>query len=154
VNQSHLALIWYFKEYVMIVFKKILLPLLLLSSYSVSAEVVVIVHPSNGSSFDQSEISKFFLGKAKSFSDGNQAVPINQEESSSARKEFDSNVLSKSGSQLKAYWSKLIFTGKGSPPKEVSNDADVIDLISKNPSMIGYIDAASLNDTVKSVGQF
>ena len=77
-----------------------------------------------------------------------------QEESSSARKEFDSNVLSKSGSQLKAYWSKLIFTGKGSPPKEVSNDADVIDLISKNPSMIGYIDAASLNDTVKSVGQF
>lgn len=138
----------------MIVFKKILLPLLLLSSYSVSAEVVVIVHPSNGSSFDQSEISKFFLGKAKSFSDGNQAVPINQEESSSARKEFDSNVLSKSGSQLKAYWSKLIFTGKGSPPKEVSNDADVIDLISKNPSMIGYIDAASLNDTVKSVGQF
>ncbi|MGB1291577.1 MAG: phosphate ABC transporter substrate-binding protein, partial [Pseudoalteromonas sp.] len=121
----------------MIVFKKVLLPLLLLSCYSVNAEVVVIVHPSNSSSFDQSEISKFFLGKAKSFSDGNQAVPINQEDSSTVRKEFDSNVLSKSGSQLKAYWSKLIFTGKGSPPKEVSNDADVIDLISKNPSMIG-----------------
>ncbi|KTF16592.1 hypothetical protein [Pseudoalteromonas sp. H105] len=138
----------------MIVFKKIFLPLLFLSCYSVSAEVVVIVHPSNSSSFDQSEIAKFFLGKAKSFSDGNQAVPINQEDSSSARKEFDSNVLSKSGSQLKAYWSKLIFTGKGSPPKEVSNDSDVIDLISKNPSMIGYVDAASLNDTVKSVGKF
>ncbi|MDP2635601.1 MULTISPECIES: phosphate ABC transporter substrate-binding protein [unclassified Pseudoalteromonas] len=138
----------------MIVFKKVLLPLLLLSCYSVNAEVVVIVHPSNSSSFDQSEISKFFLGKAKSFSDGNQAVPINQEDSSTVRKEFDSNVLSKSGSQLKAYWSKLIFTGKGSPPKEVSNDADVIDLISKNPSMIGYVDAASLNDTVKSVGKF
>ena len=138
----------------MIVFKKLLLPLLLLSCYSVNAEVVVIVHPSNSSSFDQSEISKFFLGKAKSFSDGNQAVPINQEDSSTVRKEFDSNVLSKSGSQLKAYWSKLIFTGKGSPPKEVSNDADVIDLISKNPSMIGYVDAASLNDTVKSVGKF
>ncbi|PHN88939.1 phosphate ABC transporter substrate-binding protein [Pseudoalteromonas sp. 3D05] len=135
-------------------FKKVLLPLLLLSCYSVNAEVVVIVHPSNSSSFDQSEISKFFLGKAKSFSDGNQAVPINQEDSSTVRKEFDSNVLSKSGSQLKAYWSKLIFTGKGSPPKEVSNDADVIDLISKNPSMIGYVDAASLNDTVKSVGKF
>jgi len=138
----------------MIEFKKIFLPLLFLSCYSVSAEVVVIVHPSNSSSFDQSGISKLFLGKAKSFSDGNQAVPINQEESSSARKEFDSNVLSKSGSQLKAYWSKLIFTGKGSPPKEVSNDSDVIDLISKNPSMIGYVDAAALNDTVKSVGTF
>ena len=91
----------------MIVFKKLLLPLLLLSCYSVNAEVVVIVHPSNSSSFDQSEISKFFLGKAKSFSDGNQAVPINQEDSSTVRKEFDSNVLSKSGSQLKAYWSKI-----------------------------------------------
>ena len=141
----------------MMLLKKILLPLLpllLLSCYSVNAEVVVVVHPTNNSSFDQSEISKLFLGKAKSFSDGNQAVPLNQEEASTARQEFDANVLSKSGSQLKAYWSKLIFTGKGSPPKEVTNDAEVIDLVGKNPSMIGYINAASLTDSVKSVGKF
>ncbi|MBE0361270.1 MULTISPECIES: type 2 periplasmic-binding domain-containing protein [Pseudoalteromonas] len=138
----------------MILFKKVFLSLLLLSCYSVSAEVVIVVHPSNNSSFDQSEITKIFLGKVKSFSDGNIAVPLNQDSGSAARKEFGSNVLSKSGSQLKAYWSKLVFTGKGSPPKEVGSDADVIDLVSKNPSMIGYVGAASLTDSVKSVGKF
>jgi len=138
----------------MIQFKKIFLPLAFIACSSAYAEVAVVVHPSNNSSFDQSEISKLFLGKAKSFPDGNQAVPINQGTDTKAREGFDANVLSKSGSQLKAYWSKLIFTGKGSPPKEVDNDAAVIDLVSKNPSMIGYVDAASVNDTVKTVGKF
>ena len=136
------------------IIKNTVISLLLLISYAVKADVVVIVHPSNSVDFDQSSISKLFLGKAKKFNDGNQAVPINQEESSAARVSFNSAVLSKSGSQLKAYWSKLIFTGKGSPPQEVSNDAEVIDLISKNPSMIGYVDSASLTDAVKSVGKF
>lgn len=128
--------------------------LLVIASYSASADVVVVVHPSNNASFDKSSISKLFLGKAKSFDDGNQAVPINQAEGTNTRDTFNSTVLSKSGSQLKAYWSKLVFTGKGSPPKEVASDAEVIDLISKNPSMIGYIDSASLTDAVKSVGSF
>lgn len=128
--------------------------LLVIASYCASADVVVVVHPSNNASFDKSSISKLFLGKAKSFDDGNQAVPINQAEGTNTRDTFNSTVLSKSGSQLKAYWSKLVFTGKGSPPKEVASDAEVIDLISKNPSMIGYIDSASLTDAVKSVGSF
>lgn len=128
--------------------------LLVIASYCANADIVVVVHPSNNASFDKSSISKLFLGKAKSFDDGNQAVPINQAEGTNTRDAFNSTVLSKSGSQLKAYWSKLVFTGKGSPPKEVASDAEVIDLISKNPSMIGYIDSASLTDAVKSVGNF
>lgn len=134
--------------------KKIIFIFVLFACFKVSAELVVIVHPSNNASFEQSDISKLFLGKSKSFSDGGQAVPINQEESSAVRNGFDEKVLSRSGSQLKAYWSKLIFTGKGSPPKEVSNDAQVIDLVSKNPSMIGYVAVSSLNDSVKSVGKY
>lgn len=134
--------------------KKIIFIFLIITCFSARSELVVIVHPSNNASFEQADISKLFLGKTKSFPDGSQAVPINQDASSSVRDEFDSSVLSKSGSQLKAYWSKLIFTGKGSPPKEVSNDSEVIDLISKNPSMIGYIGKASLTDAVKSAGSF
>lgn len=136
------------------IIKNTVLSIILLASYTATANVVVIVHPSNGVDFDQSSISKLFLGKAKKFNDGNQAVPINQEENSAARASFNSSVLSKSGSQLKAYWSKLIFTGKGSPPKEVASDAEVIDLVSKNPNMIGYVDSESLTDAVKPVGTF
>ncbi|WP_205623836.1 hypothetical protein [Pseudoalteromonas rubra] len=45
-------------------------------SLPVHAEVVVIVHPSNDSSFDKDEIKKIFLGKTKSFSNGRNAILI------------------------------------------------------------------------------
>jgi len=57
-------------------------------------------------------------------------------------------------SKLKGHWSKLIFTGKGTPPKEVSTDAEVIELVAANPNIIGYINASSVTDKVKIAGKF
>ena len=56
--------------------------------------------------------------------------------------------------QLKAYWAKLVFTGQGTPPKEVDNDAAVLKLVAENPNIIGYIDAAAVNSSVRVVGIF
>ena len=118
------------------------------------AEVAVIVHPSNAATLDENSIERIFLAKSKSFSDGSSAIPINQAEASSVRAEFDQGVLGKSAAQLKSYWSKLVFTGKGTQPQDVSNDAEVKKLISANPNMIGYIDAAAVDGSVKVVQTF
>lgn len=134
-------------------FNAFLVSTLLISSTAI-ADVAVIVHPSNAATLDENTISRIFNGKAKSFPDGAQAVPINQIESSEVAQAFNANVMKKSASQLKAYWSKLIFTGKGAPPKEVANDAEVIALVSANPNLIGYVDAATVDDSVKAVGVF
>jgi hypothetical protein len=48
----------------------------------------------------------------------------------------------------------LVFTGKGTPPKVVANDAEVISLISANPNLIGYIDATAVTGTVKVIAKF
>lgn len=118
------------------------------------AEVAIVVHPSNAASIDQSSIARIFLGKMKSFPGAGQAVPLNQSESNAATAEFNSKVLKKSGSQLKAYWSKLVFTGKGTPPKAIVSDAEVIKLVSTNPNMIGYVDSSAVTENVKVVGKF
>ncbi len=134
-------------------FKITLVMALVSFSSFVSAENVVIVHPSNGSAVDAGIISRLYLGKAKSFPSGEQAVPVNQA-AGAVRESFDQGVLGKSASQLQAYWSKLVFTGKGSPPKDVGSDAEVIALISANPNMIGYVSAASADASVKVVHSF
>ncbi len=118
------------------------------------SEVAVIVHPSNGDTPDAKEIERIFLGKSKSFPGGGQALPINQAEGSDIRNAFDSGLLGRSASQMKAYWSKLVFTGKGTPPQEVAGDADVKAVVSSNPSTIGYIDASAVDDSVKVVHKF
>lgn len=128
---------------------------LFLSLFSMHVLAVdVIVHPSNADALDQGAIAKIFLGKSTKFPGGSKAVPIALTTGTPACDEFNDKVLGKSSSQLKSYWSKLVFTGKGTPPKEMSTDQDVIDLISANPNMIGYISSGAATDAVKVIGSF
>lgn len=126
----------------------------LLVSYLANAEVAVIVNSANSSAISDTEISRLFLGKLKKYSAGDKAVPINQKFGSAIRKEFEKKVLKKSSTQVKAYWSKRVFSGKGKPPKELTSDKDILAQISANKNAIGYIDAASINDSVKVIRKF
>ncbi|MCD8523317.1 MAG: phosphate ABC transporter substrate-binding protein [Saccharospirillaceae bacterium] len=120
-----------------------------------NAEVAVIVSASNGNSaLDQDTISRVFLGKTSNFPDGSQAIPVDQNEGAASREAFNDKVLGKSSSQLKAYWSRLIFTGKGTPPKESGSDTEIKDLVAKNPNLIGYVDASVVDGSVKVVFKF
>lgn len=118
------------------------------------ADIAIIVHPSNGAPLDASEVSRIFLGKSKSFPGGATVVPVNQAEGSIVRTAFDDGIIGKSASQLKSYWSKLVFTGKGTPPQEVSSEDEVKNLVASNPNMIGYIDSANVDSSVKVVLTF
>ena len=113
------------------------------------AEYVVVVNPSNTANLTKEDVAKLFLAKTKAFPDGSQSKPVNHEENNEARSNFDQSVLEKSPSQMKAYWSRLLFTGKAVPIEEMSSDADIINFISKNPDAIGYIDAANVTPDVK-----
>jgi len=126
---------------------------LLIANYA-TAEVVIVVHPSNTSTFDKSTIKKIFLGKKKSFSNGRPTILLSSPPSSTATEEFNKKVIGKSSNQVNAYWSKMIFTGKGTPPQEMPSTNDIISVIAANPDAIGYIDASAVTDAVKIVATF
>ena len=76
-------------------------------------------------------------------------MPLDQNEGSPLRDEFYLRVAGKSPAQLKAFWSKLIFTGRGRPPKSVANSIEVLKLVRENPAAIGYIDRRLADTTVR-----
>jgi len=116
------------------------------------ADVVAVVSArSPVSTLSKNQIVDIFLGKANRFPDGRQAVPIDQVEGSAARDEFYLKFADKSPAQLKAFWSKIIFTGRGRPPQEVSNDNEVKKFIAQHPDAIGYIEQKRVDDSVKVV---
>lgn len=132
--------------------KRMVLVLLTGIAATAAAEVVVVVSaksPVGPLTADQA--AQIFLGKSATFPGGGQAVPIDQAESAPARSDFYQKVTGKDASQLKAYWSKIVFTGKGQPPKEVPGNADVKKLVAENPSLIGYIDKGAVDSSVKAV---
>lgn len=123
-----------------------------LITLSARAEIVVIISSSaSQTTMDKDQISAIFLGKSATFPDGAQAIPVEQAEGTTPREEFHSVVTEKSASQLKSYWSKMVFSGKGTPPKEVPNTAEMLKLVAANPSTIGYVEKSAVNASVKIV---
>jgi ABC-type phosphate transport system substrate-binding protein len=116
------------------------------------AEVAVVVSSkSSAGNLTAAQVSDIFLGKSSAFPGGGAAVPIDQSEGSPVRDEFYTKVTGKSAAQVKAYWSKIIFSGKGKPPKDVPDSAAVKKQLADNPNAIGYIDKGSVDGTVKTV---
>jgi ABC-type phosphate transport system substrate-binding protein len=111
-----------------------------------AAEIVVIVSKQNPATRMFSEqASQFFLGKSNLF------TPVDQADGSAIRNEFYHKVADKDAAQVKALWSKLVFTGKATPPKEYSNSAEVKKAVAADPKAIGYIDKSAVDDTVKVI---
>ncbi|MET0265266.1 MAG: hypothetical protein ABW202_06610 [Duganella sp.] len=114
------------------------------------AEIVVIVSAkSAATALTEEQAADVFLGKSNTLPGGGQAVPVDQSESSAVREQFYTKVAGKTGAQMKAYWSKLIFTGKGQAPKDAGDSAAVKALVAGNPNIIGYIDKSAADATVK-----
>jgi ABC-type phosphate transport system substrate-binding protein len=135
-------------------FKTILTPILLVMSFASLAEVSVIVNPANADAFDAKKIKRIYLGKIKAFSNGDKVTVLTLADDAPETEEFRESALNKSNSQFKSYWSKLAFTGKGTPPTEVSSSADMINAIKADASSIGFVDSSAVTGDVKVVATF
>jgi ABC-type phosphate transport system substrate-binding protein len=110
------------------------------------AEVVVVVNPKAAeSSMSKDQVAQFFLGKSSSM------TPVDQPESAAIRAEFYKKVTDKDASQVKSLWSKLVFTGKATMPKEAGDSAAVKKAVAADPKGIGYIEKSAVDASVKVI---
>jgi ABC-type phosphate transport system substrate-binding protein len=116
---------------------------------AVPGVVAIVSSKSTIKSLSKSQVSDLFLGKSSRFPDGVLAVPIDLAEGSSQRAEFYARLDGRSAAQMKAYWSKIIFTGRGLPPDAVANDAEMKARVAANPAAIGYIDGSMVDASVR-----
>jgi len=130
-----------------------LLTLLMISPLAIS-DIAVIVHPSNTNKLSVSQIKRVYLGQLKAYPDKSRVKPFDQKEGSLIREMFGSAILKKNKQQLKRYWARIVFTGTGTPPEELTSDLEVKTAVSKNPAAIGYIDSANVDESVKIIHRF
>ena len=114
------------------------------------AEVVVVVAAHSPiATLSLAEIADIFLGRLTRLPDGTRAVPLDRPEGSPLRAQHYAKVARMSPVQVKAYWSKLIFTGRGRPPRALDSDEAVLRAVRENPAAIGYIDRRLADGTVR-----
>ncbi|WP_263264719.1 phosphate ABC transporter substrate-binding protein [Pseudomonas sp. RIT-PI-S] len=116
---------------------------LLMGSGLAQAGVAVIVNPAATASPSQSDVANIFLGKDKSLKG------VDQKDWNPTKEKFYAAVASKNESQLKSYWSGLVFTGKGQPLASEAGDAGVAAKVAAEADAIGYVDSAAVTDKVK-----
>jgi ABC-type phosphate transport system substrate-binding protein len=115
-------------------------------------ELVVIVNPNNPTaSITIDQVEQIYLGKATTLLGSGNAMVADLPEGSPARDEFYQKAVGKSAAQVRAIWARLLFSGRGSPPKALASSAEVKKFVASAPNSIGYIEKSAVDSSVKVV---
>ena len=115
--------------------------------------VVIVSANSPVKSLSKDDAAALYLGKTTSLPGGGSAKLFDQGDSSPLREKFYQAATGKSASQVKSVWSRLVFSGRAVPPKELADDAAVVKAVAADPSAVGYVDSGSVNGSVRAVLQ-
>jgi ABC-type phosphate transport system substrate-binding protein len=124
--------------------------LLTLAATAFAGDVKIIVNSSvTAESISARELKSIFLATSTSL-DGSHVEPV-LEKGGAAHEAFVKEYLGKTDSALQNYYRSLVFTGKGSMPKVLTGDADVIAYVTKTKGAIGYISSRASTTGVKTL---
>ncbi|KQQ89048.1 hypothetical protein [Massilia sp. Leaf139] len=117
-----------------------------------AGELVVIVSArSPVEALRPDQVAAIFLGQSPRFPNGAIASALDQPIGTPERDQFYLRVAGKSPALLKAHWSKMVFTGRGQPPRELAGNAAVRKAVAEDPTLVGYIEREALDPSVRAV---
>jgi ABC-type phosphate transport system substrate-binding protein len=116
-----------------------------LSLTGLACQAQVAVMGANAAPITKDQLANIYLGRSFDLK------PVDLPEGSPLREQFYKKATDRDQSQIKAVWSRIVFTGKGQAPIMLPDAAAVKKAVSTDPKAIGYIDKASVDGSVKVV---
>ncbi len=126
--------------------------LMLFFSTPAQPDIFVIVNADcNINQLTRDEVVNIFMGRYRKLPDGTSVMPLDIKGDSPLRKSFYRALLDKSLAEINAYWTRLIFSGRTSPPLMLDNASQVVEKVAHDPTVIGFVSNSSLERSVKAV---
>ena len=91
------------------------------------------------------------MGRNPGIKKGQVLQPFDHPLNSVVRAEFYYKTTGKPASVINAYWARLLFTGRASPPRLVEDNKAMLKTVRENPAAIGYLEQKYLNEHVTVV---
>jgi len=130
----------------------LLVLLALLPATACFADVVVVVNPRSGvDKLNRDEVINIFLGRFRQLPSGLSALPVDLPASYTEKAAFYHQLVNKELAEINAYWARLMFSGRTTPPRQAKSNEDLLDLVGSTPGAIGYLDRARVDARVKVV---
>lgn len=134
--------------------KWLILSLLLCHVSLLQADIAIVVPADSPiDSLSKHQVSNLFLSKTNRLANGKKAILIEIRDYR-LRDTFYRLISNKTPTQLKSYWTTLIFTGKGKPPRSFSSRQEMIDYMKRHATTISYLDSGEITPEMKVVLQF
>ena len=125
---------------------------LLMQSGAVHAQLVVVVNARSGvAAMSRNEVVNVFFGRTRQFFNGLEAQPVDMVDSHPDRARFYSGLVGKDLSEVNAYWSRQVFSGRQQPPLKVATPEDVLKQVVSQPGGIGFIELSKADARVRVV---
>lgn len=122
-----------------------------LANTATAADFVVIVHPAATiETLTIQQARDIYFGYKRSWKGGVAITPLAQKDRELTA-DFCEGMMGVTLQQYFLHWRKAIFTGQGTPPMEVADDAEMKKFVALNPGAIGYIHRSALDRSIKEL---
>lgn len=113
---------------------------------------MVIVNQKIGvNKMTRDEVINIFLGRSRQLASGVTALPLDLPGTSTERAQFYQHLTGKSMNEINAYWARLIFSGRASPPAQVRSQEEAVQMVMDNRSAVGYVSRSKVSPAVTIV---
>jgi len=112
---------------------------------------LVVNKANTATSIDKAEVAKLFMKQSVKWTSGLVVEPVDQAPSAGVRERFCADIHGKAVGAIQSAWQRIIFSGRGVPPPELTSDEQVVAFVAEHPGGIGYVSEAAATDRVKVV---
>jgi len=112
--------------------------------------VVIVSKDSNIHTISKKELSKIFLSKTRKLPNGEKSFLVESNDKE-IQSRFYKEISNKNENQLRKYWTKMIFTGKGQPPKKMNTISEIIKYVANTKNAISYIPSQYVNNSIQTI---
>lgn len=120
-----------------------------------NAKVVVVTSPKNDiQNMDKKELIDLYMGKYNAFSNGKQATPIDIGQDAQLKELFYKELVGLPLARVNAYWSRLKFSGRATPPVVEQAIEDVQLRLEQDQSAVAYVYESNVTEEMKVVYRF
>ena len=109
-----------------------------------SPDAIAVVTSASGPivALSSRELSRIALGQQQTLDDG---TPVRFADlAGPLREHFYLRVAQRNPVQMRAYWSRIVFTGRGTPPPTARDGNRLREWLARDPSLVGYLPADEL----------
>ena len=117
----------------------------------IAADIKVIANGSvKADAISANEVKSVFLEEYNSLRDGTHVEPV-LEKDGPVHQAFLHEYLGGTDDDLQNYYRALVFSGRGSMPKQLGSDAEVVAYVARTKGAIGYVSAETIGGDVKTL---